>query len=91
MIRTLIMMAVAAFASSGATANGPMEFRLRGTAGNCTGCEWMAADSNIMPGTPAKFRAYLAFANLTNWKGRHRLELTWRKPACRNAPGELIS
>jgi hypothetical protein len=69
------MMAVVAFASSHATANGLMEFRLSGTSGNCTGCGWMAADGDIMPDTPARFRAYLASANLTNWKGAIVLNL----------------
>jgi hypothetical protein len=35
----------------------------------------MAADGDIVLDTPARFRAYLASENLTNWKGAIVLNL----------------
>ena len=37
----------------------PMSFRLAGTGGNCVGCEWIAAQGDITPDTPAKFEEYI--------------------------------
>lgn len=38
----------------------PMTFRRGWSGGNCNGCEWIAAQGEIMPDTPARFREYIA-------------------------------
>ena len=37
-----------------------MTFTLSGNGGNCVGCEWVAAEGEITPKTPDKFRQYLS-------------------------------
>ncbi len=38
----------------------PMTFRLSGNGGNCNGCEWVAAQGEITPETPQRFREFAA-------------------------------
>lgn len=38
----------------------PMSFHLASSGGNCGGCEWIAAQGEITPETPTKFKKYIA-------------------------------
>ncbi len=40
-------------------ASEPMSFQLVSNGGNCTGCEWVAAEGDITPDTPDDFRRYI--------------------------------
>jgi hypothetical protein len=47
----------------------PMKFELKGTGGNCNGCEWVAAEGEITTDTPDVFEKFVKSEDRVN--GRH--------------------
>jgi hypothetical protein len=60
-IRTIHRLLLAALhaVSASAAISEPMTFYLAGNGGNCVGCEWVAAQGEIMPETPELFQLYV--------------------------------
>jgi hypothetical protein len=64
----------------------PMTFQLKGTGGNCNGCEWVVAEGEITADTPSKFEAFVAQEDKDNQ--RHvEFEIDFNSPGGSLAAG----
>jgi hypothetical protein len=91
-MRASLLAALAVFAVAGVAQAADMAFELRGNGGNCAGCEWVAGEGEITPGTPERFASFVR--EMDKGGGHVRLTLYLDSPGGRTQPairlGEAI-
>jgi hypothetical protein len=63
----LVAAVIGALVSPAATSAEEMTFALAGNGGNCGGCEWIAAEGEIVSDTPQRFQAFIEENGSYRW------------------------